>query len=83
MSKKKAGQNRQYSEIEFDDFEGRRDRRAGDRKKKPSRALCPFCYSNVNLPGGISIGYQATCTTCKGRLEVVWLDPVELDEPYR
>jgi hypothetical protein len=35
----------------------------------------------VNVKGTTKIGLQVTCKSCDTELEVVWLDPLELDWP--
>jgi lysine biosynthesis protein LysW len=46
------------------------------------KAECPACNTNVNLGGKPKMGQRLKCNSCGTELEVVWLDPVELDWPY-
>jgi lysine biosynthesis protein LysW len=46
------------------------------------KAECPACNSNVNLGAKPKMGQRVKCNSCNTELEVVWLDPVELDWPY-
>ena len=46
------------------------------------KAECPACGSKVNLSGRPKMGQHVKCPACNTELEVVWLDPVELDWPY-
>ena len=45
-------------------------------------ADCPSCDSNVNVGGHPRMGQKVVCQTCDASLEVVWLDPLELDWVY-
>jgi lysine biosynthesis protein LysW len=42
-------------------------------------AKCPACEARIVLGRKPRIGQGVICTTCKERLEVVWLNPIELD----
>lgn len=42
-------------------------------------AECPSCQSEIKLTGKPFMGQQVRCRSCDADLEVVWLDPVELD----
>ncbi|MDH5505621.1 MAG: lysine biosynthesis protein LysW [Anaerolineae bacterium] len=44
-------------------------------------ANCPYCEAGVGLDSKPKMGQRVTCGNCKTELEVVWLDPVELDWP--
>ena len=46
------------------------------------KADCPSCGSKVNLGPKPKMGQRTVCSACDTELEVVWLDPVELDWPY-
>lgn len=50
------------------------------------RATCPECGYVVQVSGKPYIGQQVTCEECGARLEVVDLNPLELDwaleEPF-
>jgi lysine biosynthesis protein LysW len=46
------------------------------------KAECPACNANVNLGSKPKMGQHVKCNSCNTELEVVWLDPVELDWPY-
>jgi len=45
-------------------------------------AECPQCGKEVSVGSNPVIGKVLVCPHCKTDLEVVWLDPVELDFPY-
>ncbi len=47
-----------------------------------AQAECPSCDSNVNVGTIPKVGHRVTCPTCDAALEVVWLNPVELDWLY-
>jgi alpha-aminoadipate carrier protein LysW len=44
-------------------------------------AVCPDCGNSVNVGSQPRVGKQVVCETCGAELEVVWLDPIELDYP--
>jgi lysine biosynthesis protein LysW len=44
-------------------------------------AECPSCGGNVTIPGTPKMGQRVRCRSCDSILEVVWLDPIELDWP--
>ncbi|HAF61932.1 MAG TPA: lysine biosynthesis protein LysW [Anaerolineaceae bacterium] len=44
-------------------------------------AACPDCGSEVNVGSQPRVGKQVVCDSCGAELEVVWLDPIELDYP--
>ena len=46
-----------------------------------SEAVCPSCGAQVNVKGTPKIGLSVTCKSCDTQLEVVWLDPLEMDWP--
>jgi len=45
------------------------------------KAECPQCGFEISVGSQPRIGQQVTCTSCNSELEVVWLDPLELDWP--
>ncbi len=45
-------------------------------------ALCPNCEGQVNLGRKPGFGARINCPTCETELEIVWLDPPELDFPW-
>lgn len=45
-------------------------------------AECPSCDYKMTLGGRLRIGQRVTCPACRAELQVIWLDPVELDFPY-
>ncbi len=45
-----------------------------------STAECPSCGANVIIDKP-KMGKMVTCRSCREVLEVVWLNPVELDWP--
>jgi lysine biosynthesis protein LysW len=48
-----------------------------------TRVFCPACGNEYNLDAKKSkLGDIITCRECDSRLEVVWLDPIELDFAY-
>ena len=48
---------------------------------KMNTAECPQCGNEVNLGIQPKLGKLVTCKECGAELEVVWLDPLELDWP--
>ena len=44
-------------------------------------AECPNCEQPVKILGTMKIGKGVTCPKCNVRLEISWLDPIELDWP--
>jgi len=44
-------------------------------------AECPQCGSDVPVGSQPRIGKLVECKNCGAELEVVWLDPLELDWP--
>jgi alpha-aminoadipate carrier protein LysW len=42
-------------------------------------AECPQCGSEVSVGSQPRIGKLVECKNCGAELEVVWLDPLELD----
>lgn len=46
-----------------------------------NESACPSCGAQVSLKGTPKIGTHVTCKSCDTELEVVWLDPLELDWP--
>ncbi|BBB49101.1 hypothetical protein [Pelolinea submarina] len=44
-------------------------------------AECPQCGSEVSVGSQPRIGKLVECKSCGAELEVVWLDPLELDWP--
>ena len=44
-------------------------------------AECPQCGSDVPVGSQPRIGKLVECKSCGSELEVVWLDPLELDWP--
>lgn len=46
-----------------------------------SDSICPSCGAQVSVKGTPKIGVHVTCKSCDTELEVVWLDPLELDWP--
>jgi lysine biosynthesis protein LysW len=47
-----------------------------------SIAVCPSCGDDVRVPGNPKIGQKVSCPYCDAALEVIELDPVELDWAY-
>jgi lysine biosynthesis protein LysW len=46
------------------------------------KADCPSCKAKVDLGLRPRLGQRFKCKECHTEVEVVWLDPVELDWPY-
>lgn len=44
-------------------------------------AECPQCGSDVSVGSQPKMGKLITCKECGTELEIVWLDPLELDWP--
>jgi len=40
---------------------------------------CPNCERMVNVGGNPRIGQRVVCNSCNTKLEIYWLDPIELD----
>ena len=45
-------------------------------------AKCPACSGETYLIVNPKMGQAVRCSSCGAQLEVVWLDPVELDWPF-
>ena len=45
-------------------------------------AECPSCGASVKVTSSVKLGEIIKCTLCKTDLEVIWLDPLELDLVY-
>lgn len=43
---------------------------------------CISCGHQIPIKGEVKMGMMITCSRCKAELEVVWLDPIELDWPF-
>ena len=46
------------------------------------KADCPACDAKVHLGVKPKMGQRVVCPSCDTEIEVVWLEPVELDWPY-
>lgn len=46
-------------------------------------ATCPLCNASVPTPRGIDVGSTLFCPHCDCLLQVVSLDPPEVDFPYK
>lgn len=44
-------------------------------------AACASCGAKVNVGKNPELGQRFTCPSCDDVMEVVWLDPIELDWP--
>jgi lysine biosynthesis protein LysW len=42
-------------------------------------AQCPSCGAQVSIFTKPKMGQRVQCSKCESELEVVWLEPVELD----
>ena len=47
-----------------------------------SFAECISCGSEIKFARQPKMGLTVTCPECDAELEVVWLDPIELDWPF-
>jgi alpha-aminoadipate carrier protein LysW len=45
-------------------------------------APCPDCGEEIELWSQVKVGEELTCPYCEAELEVISLDPVELDWAY-
>ncbi len=45
-------------------------------------AMCPSCDARIRIGGDPDIGMRVTCPECGDLLEVVELNPIELDWVY-
>jgi len=45
-------------------------------------AECISCGTEIKFSAPPTMGLMVTCPECDAELEVVWLDPVELDWPF-
>jgi alpha-aminoadipate carrier protein LysW len=45
-------------------------------------ASCIACKAAINLSQRPKMGMLVNCPECGAELEVVWLDPLELDWPF-
>lgn len=43
------------------------------------RAICPICKESIHIPAGKELGEEVVCEECEEKLELVGLDPLELD----
>ena len=43
---------------------------------------CISCETEIEFSAQPKMGVLVTCPECESKLEVVWLDPVELDWPF-
>lgn len=44
--------------------------------------ICPNCKAKISLGSRPKIGEMFNCFECETELELVWLDPPELDWPW-
>lgn len=42
-------------------------------------AVCPECDEDIHIPGRPRVGYKVACHRCAAQLQVVDLEPLELD----
>ena len=45
-------------------------------------AECIACGSDIKFSAEPKMGLLVTCPSCDAELEIVWLDPLELDWPF-
>jgi lysine biosynthesis protein LysW len=43
------------------------------------KAVCPSCGADVSIFTKPKMGQRVKCNSCESDLEVIWLEPVELD----
>jgi lysine biosynthesis protein LysW len=43
------------------------------------KAECPSCGADVSIFTKPKMGQRVKCNSCESDLEVIWLEPVELD----
>jgi alpha-aminoadipate carrier protein LysW len=43
---------------------------------------CIACDTEISLKQSPKMGMLVTCASCGAELEVVWLDPLEVDWPF-
>jgi alpha-aminoadipate carrier protein LysW len=55
---------------------------AKQKELEMTTAECISCGNEIKFSAQPKMGVQVTCSECKAELEVVWLDPVELDWPF-
>jgi len=70
------------SGVEFDSWRASEVGRTRDRRgAKMARAFCPVCDASIvaNRP---RVGTEIVCRECGAYLEVVSVDPFEVDLPY-
>lgn len=48
-------------------------------RSRESVTRCPACEARIVLGRKLRIGQTVVCPTCRERLQVAWLHPVELD----
>ncbi len=48
-------------------------------KRKMPTSICPLCDGRVFVDASTDLGDQVVCDECEQRLELVGLDPIELD----
>jgi len=51
-------------------------------KTQVARATCPDCEERILVQGPARIGQKVNCPNCDAELEVIAVDPVELDWVY-
>lgn len=57
-------------------------RAVGKGYKQMPYAVCPECDEDILIPGKVRLGQRLVCERCGAQLEVVDLDPIELDWAY-
>lgn len=45
-------------------------------------AQCISCETEITFQADPKMGQLVRCSKCDAQLEVVWLDPIEVDWPY-
>ena len=43
---------------------------------------CISCGHQIPIQGSTPMGTKITCPECQAELELVWLEPIELDWPF-
>jgi alpha-aminoadipate carrier protein LysW len=46
------------------------------------KPTCPSCGEDVVIPGRPELGQRVVCPSCDSELEVIELEPLELDWPF-
>lgn len=69
-------------EVDWIYYDEYYDSNGRERKKIPKTSHCPLCRDTVSLGSSVKVGDRIICPGCDAQLEIVSLQPVELDWPY-